>query len=447
MNPSLSNPINLPVAYNNGTTPYAARDIARTHGTLIAQMPLVAYGRGLGVERGVGNGMAVAAGTGLSISVATGVAAVGPTSAPEGMGVRVQLSDPINFTDIPASRDSTNPIYLFIAFDAGDMTIVGGDITRPDSYESRQGKIQRADTSTVPGWVPLASITTSATAILTVTDLRQYTDQGLVRSVNGRTPDNGGALYLPWHIVRLASTANRALTGLAAIDGVTPVAGDRILLKDQTTGAENGKWVAASGAWTRANDPITAGESVRAQEGTVSADKLFVNTNTGTVIIGTTSVTYALDTTGNDAAQSANLVKAGPSSGSAAAPTYRALGVADLPASGVTAGTYNNVTVDTKGRVTSASNNTMLPTIVAVTAAATIATSTDIQEVTASSGTPTQTLPASLTNKWGYIVVENFGSVAVPLAATSGTTLRTTYSIAAGAAMSFYLSGTVWTAF
>jgi len=54
--------------------------------------------------------------------------------------------------------------------------------------------------------------------------------------------------------VRIASTAQRALSGLAAIDGVTPLGGDRVLLKNQTAPAENGIWVASSGAWTRATD-------------------------------------------------------------------------------------------------------------------------------------------------------------------------------------------------
>src|SRR4029077_13779844 len=38
--------------------------------------------------------------------------------------------------------------------------------------------------------------------------------------------------------VRLASTAQRALSGLTVIDGTTPLTGDRILLKNQTAGAE-----------------------------------------------------------------------------------------------------------------------------------------------------------------------------------------------------------------
>jgi len=44
--------------------------------------------------------------------------------------------------------------------------------------------------------------------------------------------------------VRIATTANHGLTGLTAIDGVTPIAGDRILVKNQTTQSGNGIYVA-----------------------------------------------------------------------------------------------------------------------------------------------------------------------------------------------------------
>ena len=52
--------------------------------------------------------------------------------------------------------------------------------------------------------------------------------------------------------VHFASTANVAsLSGLGAVDGYTPTAGQFILLKNQTS-QDNGIWIVAAGAWTRA---------------------------------------------------------------------------------------------------------------------------------------------------------------------------------------------------
>lgn len=59
--------------------------------------------------------------------------------------------------------------------------------------------------------------------------------------------------------------------------------------------------------------------------------------------------------TGTLATQAANLVWAGPTTGAAAAPTFRALVNADFPASGVVAGTYNSLTVNTQGIATAGS--------------------------------------------------------------------------------------------
>lgn len=102
--------------------------------------------------------------------------------------------------------------------------------------------------------------------------------------------------------VRCATTANLgALSGLLTVDGITLVAGDRILVKDQTTGADNGIYVAGSGAWTRSTDTdntspdteVKTGMSVMVSEGTANADKQFSLTTNGAITIGTTSLTFA----------------------------------------------------------------------------------------------------------------------------------------------------------
>src|SRR5690348_844249 len=60
---------------------------------------------------------------------------------------------------------------------------------------------------------------------------------------------------IPWkEACRVATTANITQSGAQTIDGVSVVAGDRVLCKDQTTGSQNGIWVCAAGAWARAAD-------------------------------------------------------------------------------------------------------------------------------------------------------------------------------------------------
>lgn len=95
---------------------------------------------------------------------------------------------------------------------------------------------------------------------------------------------------------RVASTANIAtLSGLLTIDTVTVADGDRVLVKNQTTASENGIYVAHSGAWTRAADfvtDVTAGAFTFIEEGSTLADTGWVLTTNGTIVIGTTNLTF-----------------------------------------------------------------------------------------------------------------------------------------------------------
>ena len=92
---------------------------------------------------------------------------------------------------------------------------------------------------------------------------------------------------------RVATTANITLTGEQTIDGITTSA-DRILVKNQTSGAENGIYVTDAGAWTRATDWDVDGDAEAAftfvREGTVNGLTLFKVDTTGTITIGTTVV-------------------------------------------------------------------------------------------------------------------------------------------------------------
>lgn len=97
--------------------------------------------------------------------------------------------------------------------------------------------------------------------------------------------------------VLAATTANITLSGAQTIDGVSVVAGDRVLVKNQTTQADNGIYVAASGAWARSADANTWDELVSAytfvEEGTANADTGYVCTINKGGTLGTTPITWS----------------------------------------------------------------------------------------------------------------------------------------------------------
>jgi hypothetical protein len=98
---------------------------------------------------------------------------------------------------------------------------------------------------------------------------------------------------------RVASTANVTISGPGtAIDGVTLSNGDRVLLKNQSTGSQNGVYIfnGSGSAMTRATDGDAGSELVSAtfpiREGTANADTWWTVTN-DTITIGTTVLTFS----------------------------------------------------------------------------------------------------------------------------------------------------------
>ena len=102
--------------------------------------------------------------------------------------------------------------------------------------------------------------------------------------------------------VRAATTAAGTLASDFAngdaIDGVTLATNDRILIKDQADGSENGIYtVNASGAPTRATDfdadsEVTAGAFTFVEEGTTNGDTGHVLSTNGSITVGSTSLTF-----------------------------------------------------------------------------------------------------------------------------------------------------------
>lgn len=97
--------------------------------------------------------------------------------------------------------------------------------------------------------------------------------------------------------VLVSTTANITLSGTQTIDGVAVAAGDRVLVKNQSTASGNGIYVAAAGAWTRATDADTWAKLVSAfvfvEKGTVGADTGWVSTIDSGGTLGSTAVTFS----------------------------------------------------------------------------------------------------------------------------------------------------------
>lgn len=96
--------------------------------------------------------------------------------------------------------------------------------------------------------------------------------------------------------VKAATTANITLSGTQTIDGVALVAGDRVLVKNQTASANNGIYAVASGAWSYVSDFSTwaqvPGAYVFVEGGTANANSSWVCAAPASGTLGSTSITF-----------------------------------------------------------------------------------------------------------------------------------------------------------
>lgn len=74
---------------------------------------------------------------------------------------------------------------------------------------------------------------------------------------------------------RVATTGNITLSGVQTIDGVALSVGDRVLVRAQTSGVENGIYVVATGAWVRAADFNRYNDAVRGTSVLVGAGSTY----------------------------------------------------------------------------------------------------------------------------------------------------------------------------
>ena len=106
-------------------------------------------------------------------------------------------------------------------------------------------------------------------------------------------------------VVKIGTTTNITLSGLQTIDGVTTLANDRVLVKNQTVSSQNGVYTALAGAWTRTTDfntvpPVQNGAIVSILQGTTQTGQSWVlSCPDNPIVLGTSLLTFTQSTTLN----------------------------------------------------------------------------------------------------------------------------------------------------
>ncbi len=212
-----------------------------------------------------------------SVTFGSTTVALGATST-DIAGVTSLIVDNITVDGNDISTTNTN----------GDLTISPngtGTITVPSNYEERAGFTDNSLTN------------------------KKYVDtvaQGLdiKDAVRVGTTANLTATYSNGSSGVGATLTNSSTQAALVIDGITMVVNDRVMVKDQSTGAQNGLYKvtnigSGSTNWVLTRTPdgdesteVNGGSFFFVQEGTVNGDNGYVTTNDGNPTIGTDAITF-----------------------------------------------------------------------------------------------------------------------------------------------------------
>jgi phage-related tail fiber protein len=237
-----------------------------------------------------------------------------------------------------ANSGVTAGTYTKITVDAKGRATVGASLASGDVTTALGFTPLSNAGGTVSGTITLTSGTVTGLATpsaSTDATTKSYVDTAITNAINGFAWKQEAAV---------TTTANITLSGTQTIDGYAVQVGDRVLVKNQTNATQNGVYIAASGAWSRASDVATGAEifgmAILVLNGTQYNLTQWVNTNTTAPTLGSTNITYAQ-------LQGAGIVYAAGTGLTLTGSTF------SITNTGVTASTYTKVTVNAQGQVTS----------------------------------------------------------------------------------------------
>lgn len=251
----------------------------------------------------------------------------------------------------------------------------------------------------------------------------------------------GNATKIPCRAATTADITTLAGGAPNTLDGVTLAANDRILVKDQSTGSQNGLYyvatlgTGANGTWTRVTDAdatgeLIAGMLVAVTEGTANADSIWMLTTNGTITVGSTAITFARKDAG---AASVSVVQIQPISASVAANALT------ISASSLTldfrSTTLGNGTVT---QVTGAPSNLVVPS--GATLGTVNAVQSDLYVLALNNA---GTIELAVVNAAGGVDLSETGLISTTAISAAATSASTVYSIVARTNVAYRVIGLV----
>ena len=168
----------------------------------------------------------------------------------------------ISLADPTVATDAATKSYVDGAITSGLAAFTGSSsITTVGTIGTGTWNATAISASKLPALnaitAPTADVSLASHKITSLADPTANTD-----ATNKQYVDSVATTGPPHPAVNLATTANITRSAEQTIDG-TLTSGSRVLVKDQTTGTENGIYVTGSGSWTRATDADADAEMKR----------------------------------------------------------------------------------------------------------------------------------------------------------------------------------------
>ena len=270
------------------------------------------------------------------------VSGVTPTSASH---LATKQYVDLNSFDVSAARTITGE-WQFSLPVVGATPVLGSHLATKDYVDANPGSFDATSNQTITGNWSFANAITGVTPTLGAhLATKDYVDENagssfdasLNQTISGTwsfsnnvtvptTPLSDGHAASKSYVdsvasglaildaVEVATTGPITLSGLQTIDGVALAGGERVLVKNQTNAVNNGVYVAASGAWSRASDfdgspsnEVVSGSFTFVTSGTTNGGKGFALNTPNPITVGTTALSFTVFSATSGAVTSINV--------------------------------------------------------------------------------------------------------------------------------------------